>query len=130
MHTATNGKVLPTLVQPIAVFDAGIGSYTAVAAIQRLLPQQDILYFADRASFPYGGKSRSELLGVLRRTLLYLDTFEPTAVLVASNAPSITVLSELMGDDCASRPRRTAANRECSCRCWGQRRCCFSVFGR
>ena len=86
---------LPLLNRPIAVFDAGIGSYAAVAAIQRLLPQQDILYFADRASFPYGSKSRSELLAILRRTLLFLDEFKPTAVLVASNVPSITVLDDL-----------------------------------
>lgn len=87
---------LPVLNRPIAVFDAGIGSYAAVAAIQRLLPHQDILYFADRASFPYGNKSRSELSSILRRTLLLLEGFAPTAVLVASNAPSITVLDELM----------------------------------
>lgn len=97
MSTSTGREALPTLVRPIAVFDAGIGSYAAVAAIQRLLPRQDILYFADRASFPYGGKSRPELLAILRRTLRYLDGFDPAAVLVASNAPSITVLDDLMG---------------------------------
>ena len=87
---------LPVLNRPVAVFDAGIGSYAAVAAIQRLLPHQDILYFADRASFPYGSKSRSQLLSILRRTLLFLDGFAPSAVLVASNAPSITVLHDLV----------------------------------
>jgi len=97
MSISTNHDALPKLVRPIAVFDAGIGSYAAVAAIQHLLPQQDILYFADRASFPYGGKSRQELLAILHRTLRYLDSFDPAAVLVASNAPSITVLDDLMG---------------------------------
>ena len=94
--TSTNGEALPRLHRPIAVFDAGIGSYAAVRAIQSILPQQDILYFADRASFPYGGKSRSELLAILRRTLLHLNGFGPAAVLVASNAPSITVLDDLL----------------------------------
>lgn len=89
--------VLPPLMKPVAVFDAGIGSYAAVVAIQRAFPRQDILYFADRASFPYGSKSRPELLSILRRTLHYLDSFDPAAVLVASNAPSITVLDELVG---------------------------------
>ena len=91
----TAGAVLPHLHRPIAVFDAGIGSYAAVRAIQRLLPHQDVIYFADRASFPYGAKSRPELLAILRRTLRYLDEFNPAAVLVASNAPSITVLDDL-----------------------------------
>lgn len=92
----SKARALPKLASPIAVFDAGIGSYAAVEAIRRLLPRQDILYLADRASFPYGGKNRSELLAVMRRTLSYLDTFEPAAILVASNAPSITVLDDLM----------------------------------
>ncbi|MEK9213168.1 glutamate racemase [Sphingomonas sp. 2378] len=96
--TAPVHSELPRLVQPIAVFDAGIGSYAAVAAIRYRLPDQDILYFADRASFPYGNKGRAELLAILGRTLSYLDTFEPSAVLVASNAPSITVLDDLIGE--------------------------------
>ena len=97
MRTCRAGDKLPDLIQPIAVFDAGIGSYAAVAAIRRRLPRQDILYFADRASFPYGDKTRPELLAILKRTLRFLDGFEPAAVLVASNAPSITVLDEIEG---------------------------------
>ncbi|WP_251977340.1 glutamate racemase [Salinicola avicenniae] len=81
-----------TLHQPIAVFDAGIGSYAIVAEIQRRLPQQDIVYFADRASFPYGSKRPDALEGVMRRTLRFLERFSPSAIVVASNAPSITVL--------------------------------------
>ncbi len=81
--------------RPIAVFDAGIGSYAVVAEIRNSLPDQDIVYFADRASFPYGGKSRAELLQVMRRTIDYLSGFEPAAIVIASNAPSIMVLEQL-----------------------------------
>lgn len=84
--------------RPIAVFDAGIGSYAVVAEIRKRLPDQDILYFADRASFPYGGKSRGELLDVMRRTINYLSEFNPSAIVIASNAPSIMVLEELSLD--------------------------------
>lgn len=84
-----------TLKKPIAVFDSGVGSYAAVAALQRALPKQDILYFADRASFPYGSKGRAELLNILNKTLRFLHGFDPSAILVASNAPSITVLDDL-----------------------------------
>lgn len=84
--------------RPLAVFDAGIGSYAVVAEIRKRLPDQDIVYFADRASFPYGGKSRSELLEVMRRTINYLAEFNPSAIVIASNAPSIMVLEELSLD--------------------------------
>lgn len=68
-----------------------------MAALQKLLPQQDVVYLADRASFPYGGKSRGDLLEVMVRTLRFLAGFDPAAILVASNAPSITVLEALDG---------------------------------
>ena len=53
--------------KPIAVFDAGIGSYAIVAEIQKQLPKQDIIYFADRASFPYGNKKRDQLLTIMQK---------------------------------------------------------------
>ncbi|UXN58729.1 glutamate racemase [Phyllobacterium zundukense] len=81
--------------QPIAVFDAGIGSYAIVAAIQKRLPRQDIIYFADRASFPYGGKDREQLLSIMRQSISFLENFDPSAIIIASNAPSIMVLDEV-----------------------------------
>jgi len=83
------------LTHPIAVFDAGIGSYQIARKIAERYPEQDIVYFADRASFPYGGKGRAELLATLQGTLARLADYEPAAIVVASNAPSVMVLDEL-----------------------------------
>ncbi|WP_244642463.1 glutamate racemase [Phyllobacterium sp. 628] len=84
------------LYKPIAVFDAGIGSYAIVDLIRRKLPHQDILYFADRANFPYGRKPRSELLGIMRQTLDFLMGYDPSAIVIASNVPSITVMDDMV----------------------------------
>ena len=43
---------------PIGVFDSGIGGLTVVAALQDLLPCETIFYIGDTARVPYGGKSR------------------------------------------------------------------------
>jgi glutamate racemase len=83
------------LKQPIAVFDAGIGSYAIACKIADRFPGQDILYFADRANFPYGGKSRQELLAVMRATIGRLEGYGAAAIVIASNAPSVMVLDEL-----------------------------------
>ncbi|TPK41849.1 Asp/Glu racemase [Mesorhizobium sp. B2-5-4] len=80
---------------PVAVFDAGIGSYAIVTEIQRRLPAQDIVYFADRASFPYGNKGRGQLLAIMRKTITFLESYNPSAIVVASNAPSIMVLDQI-----------------------------------
>lgn len=81
--------------RPIAVFDAGLGSYSAVDLLHRRLPDRDIVYLADRASFPYGLKDRAELLAVVGRAVRFLTGYRPSAILLASNAPSVTILDEL-----------------------------------
>ncbi len=43
---------------PIGVFDSGIGGLTVVAALRELLPSETIFYIGDTARVPYGGKSR------------------------------------------------------------------------
>lgn len=43
---------------PIGVFDSGIGGLTVAAALQQLLPSENIFYIGDTARVPYGGKSR------------------------------------------------------------------------
>ena len=43
---------------PIGVFDSGIGGLTVAAALKKLLPSETIFYIGDTARVPYGGKSR------------------------------------------------------------------------
>jgi glutamate racemase len=43
---------------PIGVFDSGIGGLTVAAALNRHLPSEAIFYIGDTARVPYGGKSR------------------------------------------------------------------------
>jgi glutamate racemase len=45
-------------IDPIGVFDSGIGGLTVAAALQNLLPSENIFYIGDTARVPYGGKSR------------------------------------------------------------------------
>jgi len=80
---------------PIGIFDAGIGSYAIVERVRARFPQQDIFYFADRVSFPYGAKTPEELLLSTRSATQYLQNEGCVAVVLASNAPSIVVLESL-----------------------------------
>lgn len=82
---------------PVAVFDAGIGSYAIVDLLHRRQPRQDIIYLADRASFPYREKDRYSLLDTMRRTFRFLERYDPSAIVIASNAPSVMVLDDARG---------------------------------
>jgi glutamate racemase len=83
------------LTNSVAVFDAGIGSYSAVRTLRERFPKLDILYFADRASFPYGEKTVPQLKAIIENTLHYLVSKGAVGIVVASNVPSVTVLDEL-----------------------------------
>jgi glutamate racemase len=81
--------------RPLGIFDAGIGSYAIVRLVQERYPDQDIIYFADRASFPYGAKNKAALHEVTAAAIARLRDMGAEAVLVASNAPTITVLDDI-----------------------------------
>jgi len=81
---------------PLAVFDSGVGSYSIVKVLHKMLPSEKIIYLADRASFPYGQKTHSELKTIVDRTISWLETnYQPKLIIVASNTPSIQVLDEI-----------------------------------
>lgn len=80
---------------PVAVFDSGIGSLSIIRELKREVPAEDLLYFADRAHFPYGAKSHQELREITVNTINYLRRFKPKLIVVASNTPSVQVLDEV-----------------------------------
>ena len=80
---------------PVAVFDSGIGSLSIIRELRRELPYEDLLYFADRAHFPYGTKSHGELRQIVVNTVNYLRRYKPKVVVVASNTPSVQALDEI-----------------------------------
>jgi len=50
---------------------------------------------ADKSNFPYGDKSRNDLLNIVIRTINYLGRYRPKLVIIASNTPSIQILDEV-----------------------------------
>ncbi len=68
--------------QPIGVFDSGIGGLTVVRALRDLLPHEDIFYIGDTARLPYGGKSKSTIERY---------SIEISGLLLAENAKMIVV---------------------------------------
>jgi len=47
--------------QPIGIFDSGIGGLTVAHAIQKQLPNENLIYFGDTAHLPYGDKSEAAI---------------------------------------------------------------------
>ncbi|MDW3626144.1 MAG: glutamate racemase, partial [Nitrososphaeraceae archaeon] len=80
---------------PIVVFDSGIGSISVIREIKRELPNENLIYFADKANFPYGKKSQIDLFKIVHNTIKYLERFHPKLIIIASNTPSIQVIDKI-----------------------------------
>jgi glutamate racemase len=80
---------------PVSVFDSGVGSLSIIRELKKEIPHENLLYFADKAHFPYGNKSHAELREIILNTVKYLARFKPKLIIIASNTPSIQVLDEV-----------------------------------
>ena len=83
------------LYNPVAIFDSGVGSLSIVRELRKIIPGENILYFADKAHFPYGNKSHNALRTVMTGTVNYLEQYKPKLIIVASVTPSVQVLQEM-----------------------------------
>lgn len=74
----------------LAVFDSGLGSLSIIRAIQKAVPNSEIIYFADQKNYPYGKKSHEQLRVIIDRTIKALNhRFSPDLIVMASNTPTL-----------------------------------------
>ena len=77
---------------PIGVFDSGLGGLTVLRQIQRLLPSESILYFADTANVPYGDKPLTVVCDLALRLTDELVRAGAKTVLMASGTSTVAGL--------------------------------------
>ena len=82
----------------IAVFDSGVGGFSVLRHLQRLLPNERYLYFGDCANAPYGSRTTEEVRKLTLAAAEKLVTEHPVkALVVACNtatSAAITVLRQ------------------------------------
>jgi glutamate racemase len=80
---------------PIGVFDSGVGGLSILHEIHRLLPNEDMLYFADQAHVPYGHRTLDEVRGLSVGITRYLLDHDAKLIVVACNTASAAALGHL-----------------------------------
>jgi glutamate racemase len=90
-----NEKLYILINTPVAVFDSGIGSLSIIQELKKEIPHENLLYFADKAHFPYGNKSATQLRDIIVNTVNYLERYKPKLTVIASNTPSIAILDQI-----------------------------------
>ncbi len=83
-----------TAAQPILLFDSGVGGLSVLAEVRKILPDAPIIYAADNAGLPYGGKTEAEIAarvcGLLGRMA---ERFQPRLICIACNTASTIALA-------------------------------------
>jgi len=82
--------------QPIGVFDSGIGGLSVLAALQAQLPHERFVYLADNGHAPYGEKSDVYVLErSLRITEHLIKQHHIKALVVACNTATAAAIHEI-----------------------------------
>jgi glutamate racemase len=80
---------------PIGAFDSGMGGLSIVAELRRLLPYEDIVFYADNANCPYGERSDEWVRARSAEIARFLLERGAKAIVVACNAASAAGLEHL-----------------------------------
>ncbi|MEG1151847.1 MAG: glutamate racemase [Oscillospiraceae bacterium] len=82
---------------PIGIIDSGIGGFTVVSEIQKLLPNESIIYIGDNRNCPYGNRDEKDISKLTKKMLDFLKTKNTKAVAIACNTIS-SALNECKND--------------------------------
>jgi len=74
--------------RPIGIFDSGVGGLTVVSQIEKILPNENLVYFGDTARVPYGTKSKETITRFSVENVEFLMTHDVKLVVVACNTAS------------------------------------------
>jgi len=77
---------------PIGLFDSGVGGLSVLRQLQKVLPHEDYVYFADTLHMPYGLRSQAELESIVFSICDFLLRKRCRAIVMACNTSSALVL--------------------------------------
>ena len=73
---------------PIGIFDSGLGGLTILKKIQKILPNENYIYFGDTAHLPYGTKSKTCIIEYSKKIANFLIEKNVKAIVIACNSAS------------------------------------------
>ena len=79
----------------IGIFDSGIGGTTTLKEIQNILPNEDIIYYADSKNNPYGLKTKEELELITSNIVDYLIKRNIKIIVIACNTATTNCIDYL-----------------------------------
>jgi len=84
-------------IQPIGIFDSGVGGLTVLQALRERIPGERFLYLGDTARLPYGSKSPTTVRRYALNAAAHLAGHDVKLLVVACNTASSEALDEVTG---------------------------------
>jgi len=81
----------------IGVYDSGVGGTTVFSELEKLLPDENYIYFGDTKNLPYGTKTKEELIAISGLIFDFFARKNVKAVVMACNTTSSMVYEEMRG---------------------------------
>ncbi len=81
--------------QPIGVFDSGVGGLSILMELRRQLTNENLVYYADTANFPYGKRPREQVIELAEAAVHILVGHGAKLVVVACNSASTAAVESL-----------------------------------
>lgn len=81
--------------RPIGFFDSGIGGLTSIPTLQKLLPNEKVVYYGDTARTPYGSKATDTIRKFAFQISDYLVSHDVKMIVIACNTISATCIDAI-----------------------------------
>lgn len=83
---------------PIGIIDSGMGGISIWTEIVRTMPREDVVYWADSANCPYGGRNREEIVSLVRAGVETLVREGVKIIVIACNTATTAAIDTLRHD--------------------------------
>lgn len=81
--------------RPIGIFDSGVGGITVLKEIQKRVPNEHLIYLGDTKNFPYGNKSKEEIIKFAIQNVEYLIKKNVKIIVIACGTATSQAIETL-----------------------------------
>ncbi len=87
--------MMKSSINPIGIFDSGVGGLSVLRAIREQMPAENLIYFGDQGHVPYGARPMEEIQKFSEGITRFLLKQESKIIVVACNTASAAALKTL-----------------------------------
>lgn len=81
--------------RPIGMFDSGVGGLTVLKEVIKNNENEDIIYLGDTKRFPYGSKSKENIIELTKKGIDFLISKDVKAIIIACGTATSQALEEM-----------------------------------